>query len=460
MARLQTDLTNRATQIIEASQSRRATLAPGRLPTHQALARLIDPGSAFLEIGQFAGLDCDDGCPPGAGLITGIGRISGRLTMVMSHEAPAQTGLVHPPTIERQLRAQQIAADNHLPCLYLIDSAGLSLPQQDQLFAGAMHFGRIAANQARMSARGIPQIAALLGRAGGDVALLVAGADEIIISRHSQPLSVVADHLAMDDAHALALVRRAVARLPAQRRPVVQDPAPPLASAGELAALVPADPAQSANMRQIIACLVDGSKLDEYRRTTAPGLITGFAHIHGMAVAIVANHHDIDATGADKAAQFIHLAEDRHMPLLFLHNCSTSAQGDPVHLAPILRAAATISVPCITLLIGGSFGAQSHAMAGRGLGPHFLWSWPNARLSLMAPDAAADHVARTRPGHFASVRAEEAFKAPIRVRIERQAQPLYAAARLWTDGVIAPQDSRQVLALSLTIALSRPEGDQ
>lgn len=476
-------------------------VARGKMLPRDRVAGLLDPGSAFLEIGAVAAHGLYDGAAPGAGLIAGIGQVMGHQVMVLANDATVKGGTYYPMTVKKHLRAQEIAEQNRLPCVYLVDSGGANLPNQDEVFPDRDHFGRIFYNQARMSAQNIAQIAVVMGSctAGGayvpamsDVAIIVkeqgtiflagpplvrAATGEVVTAEdlgggdvHTR-LSGVADYLAEDDAHALALARRAVAGLnlvpPALG--AVQPPEPPAYDPEEILGVVPAGLRTPYDIREVIARLVDGSRFDEFKARFGDTLVTGFAHVEGLPLGIVANNGVLFSEAAQKGAHFIELCSQRRIPLVFLQNITGFMVGrkyenDGIarHGAKMVTAVATTEVPKITLLVGGSFGAGNYGMAGRAYGPRFLWSWPNARIGVMGGEQAAGVLAQVRregierSGGAWSAEEEEAFKRPTIEMFETQSHPLYASARLWDDGVIDPRKSRDVLALSLRAALNAP----
>ena len=476
-------------------------VARGKMLPRDRVAGLLDPGSAFLEIGAVAAHGLYDGAAPGAGLIAGIGQVMGHQVMVLANDATVKGGTYYPMTVKKHLRAQEIAEQNRLPCVYLVDSGGANLPNQDEVFPDRDHFGRIFYNQARMSAQNIAQIAVVMGSctAGGayvpamsDVAIIVkeqgtiflagpplvrAATGEVVTAEdlgggdvHTR-LSGVADYLAEDDAHALALARRAVAGLnlvpPALG--AVQPPEPPAYDPEEILGVVPAGLRTPYDIREVIARLVDGSRFDEFKARFGDTLVTGFAHVEGLPLGIVANNGVLFSEAAQKGAHFIELCSQRRIPLVFLQNITGFMVGrkyenDGIarHGAKMVTAVATTEVPKITLLVGGSFGAGNYGMAGRAYGPRFLWSWPNARIGVMGGEQAAGVLAQVRregierAGGAWSAEEEEAFKRPTIEMFETQSHPLYASARLWDDGVIDPRKSRAVLALSLRAALNAP----
>ena len=476
-------------------------VARGKMPPRERVANLLDPGSPFLEIGATAAHGLYDGAAPGAGMIAGVGRVHGRDVMVVANDATVKGGTYYPMTVKKHLRAQEIAEACHLPCVYLVDSGGANLPNQDEVFPDRDHFGRIFYNQARMSAEGIAQIAVVMGSctAGGayvpamsDVTVIVRGQGTIFLAGpplvraatgevvsaeelgggdvHTR-LSGVADYLAEDDAHALALARRALGHLN-RRLPgtvVWQAPEPPALDPEEILGIVPADLRTPYDIREVIARIVDGSRLDEFKARFGETLVTGFAHLEGCPVGIVANNGVLFSEAAIKGAHFIELCSQRSIPLLFLQNITGfmvgrryENEGIARHGAKMVTAVATTSVPKITLLVGGSFGAGNYGMAGRAYSPRFLWTWPMSRISVMGGEQAAGVLATVRreaierKGGSWSAGEEEAFKRPTIEMFERQSHPLYASARLWDDGVIDPRKTRDVLALSLRASLNAP----
>ncbi|RMH46665.1 MAG: methylcrotonoyl-CoA carboxylase [Alphaproteobacteria bacterium] len=483
----------------EAARARH--VSRGKLLPRERVDRLLDPGSPFLEIGLFAAHGMYDGAAPAAGMIAGVGRIMGRECMVVCNDATVKGGTYYPMTVKKHLRAQEIARENRLPCVYLVDSGGANLPNQDEVFPDRDHFGRIFYNQANMSAEGIAQIAVVMGSCTAGGAYVPAMSDETIIVANQGTiflggpplvkaatgevvtaeelgggdvhtrLSGVADHLARDDAHALALARRVVAAL--NRAPAAaldrQAPEDPLYDPAEIPAVVPADLRTPYDIREVIARLVDGSRLDEFKARYGTTLVTGFAHIHGIPVGIVANNGVLFSESALKGAHFVELCSQRGIPLVFLQNITGfmvgrkyEAGGIAKDGAKLVTAVATTRVPKVTLIVGGSFGAGNYGMCGRAYSPRFLWTWPISRISVMGGEQAAGVLATVkreaieRAGGSWSAEEEAAFKAPTLEMFERQSHPLYASARLWDDGIIRPQDSRDVLGLSLSAALNAP----
>ncbi|MGR3552526.1 carboxyl transferase domain-containing protein [Paracoccus sp. (in: a-proteobacteria)] len=473
----------------------------GKMPPRERVANLLDPGSPFLEIAAMAAHGLYDGAAPGAGVIAGIGRVQGQALMVVANDATVKGGTYYPMSVKKHLRAQEIAEECHLPCLYLVDSGGANLPNQDEVFPDRDHFGRIFYNQARMSAKGIAQIAVVMGSctAGGayvpamsDVTIIVrdqgtiflagpplvkAATGEVVSAEdlgggdvHTR-LSGVADYLAEDDAHALAMARRAVANLNRRLPDDVawQSAEPPAFDPDEILGVVPADLRTPYDIREVIARIVDGSRFDEFKARFGETLVTGFAHVEGCPVGIVANNGVLFSEAAQKGAHFIELCSQRLIPLVFLQNITGfmvgrkyESEGIARHGAKMVTAVATTSVPKITMLVGGSFGAGNYGMAGRAYSPRFLWTWPNSRISVMGGEQAAGVLATVRregverQGGTWSAEDEAEFKRPTIEMFERQSHPLYASARLWDDGIIDPRKTRDVLALSLRAALNAP----
>ena len=468
--------------------------ARGKLPVRERVAGLIDPGSPFLELSQLAAFGMYRDEVPAAGIVTGIGQVSGRECVIVANDATVKGGTYFPITVKKHLRAQEIARANHLPCLYLVDSGGAFLPMQEDIFPDREHFGRIFFNQANLSAQGIPQIAAVMGSCTAGGAYVPAMSDESIIVRRQgtiflggPPLvkaatgeevsaedlggaevhartSGVVDHYAHDDRHALAICRRIVAGLNRIPRPEVARRAPvaPLYDPAELHGVVPADLRSTYDAREVIARLVDGSVFDEFKRLYGTTLVCGFAHLWGYPVGIIANNGILFSESSLKGAHFIELCCQRGIPLIFLQNITGFMVGRKYEAGGIARdgaklvtAVATAGVPKFTVIVGGSFGAGNYGMCGRAYDPRFVWMWPNARISVMGGEQAASVLATVRGG-FPDPDAEEAFKAPIRAEYEAKGQPYYATARLWDDGIIDPADTRRVLALSLSAALNAP----
>jgi 3-methylcrotonyl-CoA carboxylase beta subunit len=486
----------------EAARARH--LARGKRLPRERVELLLDPGTPFLELSPLAahGLYGDEA--PAAGLITGIGRVSGRECVIVCNDPTVKGGTYYPLTVKKHLRAQEIARENRLPCVYLVDSGGAHLPSQDEVFPDREHFGRIFYNQATMSAEGIPQVAVVLGSCTAGGAYVPAMSDESIIVRgqgtiflggpplvkaatgeevsaedlgggdvHTR-LSGVADDLAEDDADAIGRARRVVARL---GRPVAGAAAQlELAAAlepryppGELHGVVPADPRRPFDIREVIARIVDASEFDEWKPRYGTTLVTGFARIHGIPVGLVANNGVLFSESALKGAHFVELCCQRRIPLVFLQNVTGfmvgrkyENEGIAKHGAKLVTAVSCARVPKLTVIVGGSFGAGNYGMCGRAFSPRFLWMWPNARISVMGGEQAANVLARVRRdgieargGHWEAAE-ETAFTAPIRAQYETQGHPYYASARLWDDGVIDPADTRRVLALGLSATLNAP----
>jgi 3-methylcrotonyl-CoA carboxylase beta subunit len=479
-------------------------VARGKMPPRERVANLLDPGSPFLEIGATAAHGMYGGDAPCAGLIAGVGRVHGQEVMVVANDATVKGGTYYPMTVKKHLRAQEIAEQNRLPCVYLVDSGGANLPNQDEVFPDRDHFGRIFYNQARMSAQGIPQIAVVMGSctAGGayvpamaDVSIIVrnqgtiflagpplvkAATGEVVSAEdlgggdvHTR-LSGVADYLAEDDAHALALARRAVASLNL-RRPetvVLAPPEEPAYDPEEILGIVPPDNRTPYDIREVIARIVDGSRLDEFKPRFGETLVTGFAHVTGIPVGIIANNGVLFSESAIKGAHFVELCSQRRIPLVFLQNITGfmvgrkyENEGIARHGAKMVTAVATTAVPKITMIVGGSFGAGNYGMAGRAYSPRFLWTWPNSRIAVMGGEQAAGVLATVRreaierAGGTWTAEEEAEFRRPTIEMFERQSDPLYASARLWDDGIIDPRKSRAVLALSLSAALNAPIGE-
>ncbi|QUT06437.1 methylcrotonoyl-CoA carboxylase [Sphingobium phenoxybenzoativorans] len=477
-------------------KAREKHTARGKLLPRERVERLLDPGSPFLEIGQLAanGLYGED--IPGAGLISGIGRVSGRQVMIGCNDATVKGGTYYPMTVKKHLRAQEIALENRLPCIYLVDSGGANLPNQAEVFPDREHFGRIFFNQAQMSSKGIPQIACVMGSCTAGGAYVPAMSDETVIVRNQgtiflagPPLvqaatgevitaedlgggdlhgrrSGVVDHVAENDEHALTLVRDIVSTLQPDLTPDVnlRDPRPPKYDPQELYGLIPDDVRAPYDVREVIARIVDGSEFHEFKALYGTTLVCGFAHIWGMPVAILANNGVLFSESALKGAHFIELACQRRIPLLFLQNISGfmvggkyEAEGIAKNGAKLVTAVATASVPKITVLIGGSFGAGNYGMCGRAYGPRFLFTWPNARISVMGGEQAASVLATVhRDAASWTPEQAEAFKAPVRAKYEEEGNPYYATARLWDDGIIDPAQTRDVLGIAFAATLNAP----
>jgi len=478
--------------------SRERHVARGKLLPRDRVDALLDRGSPFLELSPLAAHGMYDGQAPGAGLITGVGRVAGRPCVIVANDATVKGGTYYPMTVKKHLRAQEVALHNRLPCLYLVDSGGAFLPRQDEVFPDREHFGRIFYNQATMSAQGIPQVAAVLGSCTAGGAYVPAMADEAVIVRdqgtiflagpplvkaatgevvsaedlgggllHSKT-SGVTDHLADDDAHALRIVRSIVGTFaPAMAPPwpvaPVESPALPEA---DLYGIVPADQRTPYDVREVIGRLVDGSRLLEFKQEYGATLVCGFAHVHGHPVGIVANNGVLFSESALKGAHFIELCDQRQVPLLFLQNITGFMVGREYEAGGIAKAGAKMvtavacaRVPKLTVVIGGSFGAGNYSMCGRAYSPRFLWMWPGARISVMGGEQAASVLATIRRdalGDAWSAQDEEAFKAPVRQQYEDQGNPNYSTARLWDDGVIDPRDTRTVIGLALSAAANAP----
>lgn len=479
------------------TSSRERHVSRGKLLPRDRVDELLDPGSPFLELSPLAAHDMYGGEAPAAGIITGIGVVSGRRCVIVANDATVKGGTYYPMTVKKHLRAQEVALHNRLPCIYLVDSGGAFLPAQDDVFPDRDHFGRIFYNQAQMSARGIAQIAAVLGSCTAGGAYVPAMSDEAVIVRdqgtiflggpplvkaatgevvsaedlgggyvHSH-ISGVVDHLAEDDRHALSIVRDIVATLPPPSPPEwsVVDAVAPAVDPGQLHGVVSVDSRIPYDVREVIARIVDGSRFSEFKANYGATLVCGFARIWGHPVGIVANNGVLFSESATKGAHFIELCDQRKIPLVFLQNISGfmvgreyEAGGIAKNGAKMVTAVATCRVPKLTVVIGGSFGAGNYSMCGRAYSPRFLWMWPNSRISVMGGEQAASVLATVR-GDFESPEAEEAFKAPIRDQYERQGHPYYSTARLWDDGVIEPGQTRDVLGLALGAVSEAPLDD-
>ena len=481
--------------------ARQKHVSRGKLLPRERIRQLLDVGSPFLELSQFAGWEMYDDEVPAGGIITGVGRVAGRECMIVANDATVKGGTYYPITVKKHLRAQEVAEQNYLPCIYLVDSGGAFLPRQDEVFPDRDHFGRIFYNQANLSSKGIPQIAVVMGSCTAGGAYVPAMADESIIVRQQgtiflggPPLvkaatgevvsaedlggadvhcrtSGVTDHYAQDDAHALGIARRIVANLNTVKRPelALREPAAPLYNPEELAGIIPADLRKPFDVREVIARLVDGSEFDEFKKLYGETLVCGFAHLWGYPIGIVANNGILFSESAVKGAHFIELCSQRGIPLVFLQNITGFMVGSKYEQggiakdgAKMVTAVACAQVPKFTVLIGGSFGAGNYGMCGRAYSPRFLWSWPNARISVMGGEQAASVLAQVRRdgleanGKNWSAEEEEQFKSPIREQYENQGHPYYASARLWDDGIIVPQDTRMVLGLGLSAAINAP----
>ena len=505
MSTLVADLQTRLAHVASggSAEARARHTARGKLLVRDRIDALLDPGSPFLELSALAAHGQYGDEVPAAGIVTGIGRIVGRECIVVANDATVKGGTYYPLTVKKHLRAQEIAAENRLPCLYLVDSGGAFLPAQDEVFPDRDHFGRIFFNQANLSAAGIPQLAVVMGSCTAGGAYVPAMADEAIIVRNQGTiflagpplvkaatgevvtaeelgggdvhtrLSGVADHLAESDLHALAIARQCVARFNT-RKEVRLEVAPveePRYPAAELHGVIPADARKPFDVREVIARVVDGSRFDEFKARYGTTLVCGFARLQGYPVGIVANNGILFGESARKGAHFIELCTQRGIPLVFLQNITGFMVGRKAENAGIAKegaklvhAVATARVPKLTVIIGGSFGAGNYGMCGRAYGPRFLWMWPNARISVMGGEQAASVLATVKRDQLAaagrewSAEEEAAFKAPLRAQYERQGHPYYASSRLWDDGVIDPADTRRVLALGLSAALNAPHG--
>lgn len=477
-------------------------LALGKLLPRDRINTLLDEGSPFLELSQLAAYKVYDDEIPAAGIISGIGRVNGVECMIIANDATVKGGSYYPLTVKKHLRAQEIAERNHLPCIYLVDSGGANLPRQDDVFPDRDHFGRIFFNQARMSAKGIPQIAVVMGLCTAGGAYVPAMADESIIVRNQgtiflagPPLvqaatgevvsaedlggadvhcrvSGVADHYAENDTHALQIARNCVANLNRRKTVSVKQktPVPPLYPTEELGGVVGTDLKKPYDAREIITRIVDGSEFDEFKKLYGTTLVTGFAHIHGYPVGIIANNGILFSDSAQKGTHFIELCCQRNIPLLFLQNITgfmvgqkTEAEGIAKHGAKMVNAVACANVPKLTVLVGGSFGAGNYGMCGRAYSPNFLWMWPNARISVMGGEQAAGVMATVRRNNYDrrgenwSAEEESEFKRPFIETYEHQGHPYYASARLWDDGVIDPAQTREVIAMGLSASLNAPQ---
>ncbi len=476
-------------------------VARGKLLPRERVHQLLDPGTPFLEFSALAAFDMYDNAAPAAGVITGIGRVKGQECIIVCNDATVKGGTYYPMSVKKHLRAQEIAQQNRLPCIYLVDSGGANLPNQDEVFPDRDHFGRIFFNQANMSAEGIPQIAVVMGPCTAGGAYVPSMSDESIIVKNQGTiflggpplvkaatgeevsvedlgggdvhtrLSGVVDHLAQDDMHALAIARNIVGNLNRSKPPtlVLREPVAPKYDAQDIYGVIPTDTRKPFDVREVIARIVDGSEFDEFKARFGSTLVCGFAHLHGMPVGIVANNGILFSESAVKGAHFIELCCQRKIPLVFLQNITGfmvgrkyENEGIARHGAKMVTAVSTAQVPKFTVIIGGSFGAGNYGMCGRAFGPRMLWMWPNARISVMGGEQAASVLATVKRdgiearGEQWSADDEAAFKAPIREQYERQGHPYYASARLWDDGVIDPADTRTVLALGLSAALNAP----
>ncbi len=476
----------------------------GKLLPRERINHLLDKGSAFLEFSALAAEGVYDDDIPAAGLIAGIGRVSGQECVIICNDATVKGGTYYPLTVKKHLRAQEIAQQNNLPCIYLVDSGGANLPNQDEVFPDKEHFGRIFYNQANMSAKNIPQIAVVMGSCTAGGAYVPAMSDESIIVKEQgtiflagPPLvkaatgeevtaedlgggdvhtrvSGVADHLADNDHHALEIARKVVSHLNRRKQGVInfKEPKDPLYHPEDIYGIIPPDLKTPFEVRDIIAHLVDGSEFDEFKARYGTTIVTGFAHIHGMPVGIVANNGVLFSESALKATHFIELCNQRNIPLVFLQNITGFMVGQKYESggiakdgAKMVTAVSCAKVPKFTVIIGGSFGAGNYGMCGRAFNPRFLWMWPNARISVMGGEQAAGVMATVgemkaqRDGKKLSAAEIEKIKAPIRDKYEAEGHPYYASARLWDDGIIDPADTRRVLALGLSAALNAPIED-
>ncbi|HLI84087.1 MAG TPA: carboxyl transferase domain-containing protein [Bryobacteraceae bacterium] len=485
--------------------ARERHLARGKLLVRDRIRALLDRGSPFLELSALAAHGMYGEPVPAAGIVTGIGRVEGRECVIVANDATVKGGTYYPITVKKHLRAQEIAAENRLPCIYLVDSGGANLPHQDEIFPDAQHFGRIFHNQARLSAAGIPQIAVVMGmctaggayipamcdqtvivsnRGGGGGTIFLGGpqlvkaatgevatAEEIGGADVHSRVSGVTDYYAQSDTHALAMARRIVAGLAHRKQPALElrEPREPRYDPAELGGVVPADLRQPYDVREVIARLVDASEFDEFKQLYGQTLVAGFAHIWGYPVGIIANNGILFSESALKGTHFIELCSQRAIPLIFLQNIAGFMVGKKYEAggiakdgAKMVTAVATTAVPKFTVIIGGSFGAGNYGMCGRAFSPRFLWMWPNARISVMGGEQAASVLATVRrdnleaAGQTWSAEEEESFKEPIRQQYERQGHPYYSSARLWDDGVIDPADTRFVLGLGLSAAMNAP----
>lgn len=497
------DLKNKIEKIMlgGGDEARKKHLARGKLLPRDRVQMLLDPGTPFLEFSQLAAYAMYNDDAPCAGVITGIGRISGQECVIVCNDATVKGGTYYPLTVKKHIRAQEIAEQNNLPCVYLVDSGGANLPNQDDVFPDRDHFGRIFFNQANLSAQGIPQIAVVMGSCTAGGAYVPAMSDESIIVKNQGTiflggpplvkaatgevvsaedlgggdvhtrLSGVVDHLAQNDMHALSLARKIVSNLNRQKSTQLklQEVVEPAYPAHELYGVIPVDTRKPFDVREVIARIVDGSVFDEFKARYGTTLVCGFAHIHGMPVGIIANNGILFSESALKGTHFIELCCQRKIPLVFLQNITGfmvgrkyENEGIARNGAKMVTAVATAAVPKFTVIIGGSFGAGNYGMCGRAFSPRFLWMWPNARISVMGGEQAASVLATVRrdgiegKGGNWSAEAEAEFKQPIKEQYEHQGHPYYASARLWDDGVIDPADTRMVLALGLSAALNAP----
>ncbi|MGB3808665.1 MAG: carboxyl transferase domain-containing protein [Parvibaculum sp.] len=482
-------------------RSRDRHVSRGKLLPRDRVYGLIDPGTSFLELSPMAANGMYGEAINGAGIITGIGRVAGQESVIVCNDATIKGGTYYPVTVKKHLRAQEVALENNLPCFYLVDSGGANLPNQADIFPDREHFGRIFFNQARMSSKGIPQVAVVMGSCTAGGAYVPAMSDETIIVRkqgtiflggpplvkaatgeivtaedlggadvHSRK-SGVTDHYAMDDTHALAIARQIASTLNRQKNVNIplREPQAPLYDASELNGVVPHSLSIQYDVREVIARLVDRSEFDEFKKLYGTTVVTGFAHLHGMPIGIVANNGILFSESALKVAHFVELCCQRRIPLLFLQNIAGFMVGREYETggiakdgAKMVTAVACADVPKITLVIGGSYGAGNYGMCGRAYSPRFLFTWPNARISVMGGEQAASVLATVKRegmearGEAWSVEEEDAFKAPVRQRYEEEGHPYFATARLWDDGIITPAETRRVLALSFSATLNTP----
>lgn len=473
----------------------------GKLLPRDRIELLLDPGSDFLELSVLAGYEMYDDPIPAGGIITGVGRVMGIDCIIVANDATVKGGTYYPITVKKHLRAQKIAEQNHLPCIYLVDSGGAFLPRQDEVFPDENHFGRIFYNQATMSAKGISQIAVVMGSCTAGGAYIPAMADESIMVREQATIflagpplvkaatgevvtaealggadvhcrvSGVADYYAQNDQHAIAQTRRIITHLNYQKKNsvVLRTPQDPLHDAAELYGIIPADPRYPFDVREIIVRIVDGSEFDEFKALYGKTIVCGFAHVEGIPVGIIANNGILFSDSALKAAHFIELCTQRGVPLLFLQNITgfmvgskVESEGIAKHGAKLVTAVACAQVPKVTVIIGGSYGAGNYAMCGRAYEPRFLWMWPNARIAVMGGEQAASVLAQVtrekkkRQGEAWSDEDEKAFKAPLLEQYAKQSSAWYSSARLWDDGVIDPADTRKIVSMSLSISLNAP----
>lgn len=506
MQALVTDLREKIHQISLGGDEKARTKhqQQGKLLPRERLHQLLDPSSPFLELSQLAAYQVYEDTIPAAGIITGIGRVAGNECVIVVNDATVKGGTYYPLTVKKHLRAQEIALINHLPCIYLVDSGGAFLPLQDQVFADKEHFGRVFYNQAQMSALNIPQIAVVMGSCTAGGAYVPAMADESIMVKNQATIflggpplvkaatgevisaeelggaevhcrhSGVSDHYAENDAHALHLARVAISNLNRKKPDSIHrvDTVPPLYDSEDLTGIIPTDPRKPFDIREIIARVVDGSEFDEFKALFGTTLVCGFARLYGYPIGIIANNGILFSESAQKGSHFIELCCQRKIPLVFLQNITGfmvgskyEASGIAKHGAKMVTAVANANVPKFTIIVGGSFGAGNYAMCGRAYAPRFLWAWPNARISVMGGEQAANVLAQITREKYAkqgkewSLEEEEQFKTQMRSQYETQGNPYYASARLWDDGVIAPQDTRKILGLGLSAALNAPIED-